>query len=127
MKGGYVDGYVFTVPKKNTATYKKMAELGAKTWMRFGALAFYECMGDDLKARKGMGFTPLTFPKIAKPKANEAVWFSFIVYKNKAHRNAVNKKVMAYFGKQFADDKNFKMPNDPKKMAYGGFKAMVKG
>ena len=126
MKGGYVDGYVFTVPKKKTAAYKKMATLGAKTWMKFGALAFYECMGDDLKAKKGMGFTPLTFPKIAKQKSGEVVWFSFIVFKDKAHRNKVNKKVMAYFGKQFADMKDFEMPNDPAKMAYGGFKAMVK-
>ncbi len=124
MKGGYVDGYVFTVPKKNTAAYKKMATLGAKIWMKFGAVAFYECMGDDLKARVGMGFKPLTFPDIAKPKKGEVVWFSFIVFKNKAHRNTVNKKVMKYFAKEF-DEKDFKMPNDPKKMAYGGFKAVV--
>ena len=126
-KGAYVDGFVFTVPKKNTLKYKKMAEDGRKAWMKFGALAFYECMGDDLKAKKAMGFKPLTFLDIAKPKSGETVWFSFIVFKNKAHRNAVNKKVMAYFGKQFADEKNFKMPNDPAKMAYGGFKAIVKG
>lgn len=126
MKGGYVDGYVFTVPKNKTAAYKKMATMGAKAWMKFGALAFYECMGDDLKPRAEMGFKGVTFPKMAKPKAGENVWFSFIIFKNKAHRNQVNKKVMKYFGDMFEDMKDFEMPNDPKKMAYGGFKAIVK-
>ena len=35
------------------------------------------------------------FPKIAKAKPGEAVVFSWIVYKSRAHRDAVNKKVMA--------------------------------
>ncbi len=34
------------------------------------------------------------FPTLAKAKAGETVMFSFIVYKSKAHRNAVNKKVI---------------------------------
>src|SRR3954470_20601273 len=106
MKGGYVDGYVFTVPKNKTAQYKKMATMGAKAWMKFGALAFYECEGDDLKAKKGMGFTPLTFPDIAKPKAGETVWFSFVIFKSRAHRDQVNKKVMKYFADTFKDMKD---------------------
>ncbi len=126
MKGEYVDGFVFTVPKKKTAAYKKMAEMGRKAWMKFGALEYYECQGDDLKAKSGQGFTPLTFTKLAKPKKGEIVWFSFIVFKNRAHRDQVNKKVMKYFDKTFADMKDFQMPNDPTKMAYGGFKAIVK-
>ena len=126
MKGGYVDGYVFTVPKKNSAAYKKMASDGAKAWMKFGALAFYECMGDDLKPKAELGFKANNFVKMAKPKTNETVWFSFVVFKSRAHRDAVNKKVMAYFRKEFADLKDFQMPNDPAKMAYGGFRAMVK-
>ena len=126
MKGGYVDGFVFTVPKKNTVKYKKMAEEGRKAWMKWGALAYYECMGDDLEPKAELGFKATTFGKITKPKTGEAVWFSFIVFKSRAHRDAVNKKVMAHFAKEFADMKEFKMPNDPKKMAYGGFKAMVK-
>lgn len=126
MKGAYVDGYVFTVPKKKTAAYKKMATLGAKTWMKYGALGYYECMGDDLKRKNDMGFKPLTFPDIAKPKAGETVWFSFIVFKNRAHRDKVNKKVMKHFADMFKDMTDFEMPNDPKKMTYGGFKAIVK-
>lgn len=127
MKGAYVDGFVFTVPKKKTAAYKKMAEMGRKAWMKFGALAYYECMGDDLKAKESMGFKPRSFVDVAKAKGNEMVWFSFIIFKNRAHRDQVNKKVMKYFADMFTDSKDFDMPNDPAKMAYGGFKAIVKG
>lgn len=126
MKGGYIDGFVFTVPKAKTAAYKKMAEMGCKAWMKHGALAYYECMGDDLKAHAGMGFKQRSFKDVVKAKPNETVWFSFIVFKSRAHRDAVNKKVMKYFDKQFADMKDFEMPNDPSKMAYGGFKAIIK-
>jgi uncharacterized protein YbaA (DUF1428 family) len=52
------------------------------------------------------------------------VWFSFIVYKNKAHRTAANKKVMAYFEKKYAKE-NMPMPFDVAKMAYGGFRTIV--
>ena len=122
-----MDGYVFTVPKKNVGAYKKMASEGARAWKKFGALAFYECLGDDLKPKAELGFKGRTFGDITKPKANETVWFSFIVFKSRAHRDAVNKKVMKYFAKKYADLKDFEMPHDPAKMAYGGFKAVVKG
>ena len=124
MKGGYVDGFVLPVPKNKTAAYKKMAALGAKTWMKCGALAYYECMGDDLKVKSEHGFKPRAFPDIAKAKANETVWFSFIMFKDKKHRNAVNKKVMAAMAKE-AKAWGMPMPFEPNRMAYGGFKVIV--
>lgn len=126
MAGNYVDGYVFTVPKKNFAAYKKMCKEGSRAWIKFGALAYYECMGDDLKIKPYASMKNRSFVEMAKAKKTDQVWFSFIVYKNKAHRNSVNKKVMAYFGKKYAKMKNFEMPHDPNKMAYGGFKAIVR-
>jgi uncharacterized protein YbaA (DUF1428 family) len=126
MKGGYVDGFVFPVTKKNVKAYKKMAEQGAKTWMKFGALAYYECIGDDLKTRPDpSGTKPRSFVETAKARGGDTVWFSFIVYRNKKHRDTVNKKVMAQMGKEADKWKDFVMPLDPKKMAYGGFKAVV--
>ncbi len=123
-KGNYVDGFVFIVPKRNIAAYKKMASEGARMWKKFGALDYKECMGDDLKPHKGMagGFT---FPKITKAKSSETVWFSYIVFRNKKHRDEVNKKVMAYFEKKYTDKSFQDMPNDMKKMAYGGFSVVV--
>ena len=44
----YIDGFVLPLPKKNLKSYKKMAETAAKVWMEHGALAYYECVGEDL-------------------------------------------------------------------------------
>ncbi len=122
----YVDGFVFTVPKKNVAAYKKMAREGKEAWIKFGALDYKECRGDDL-ATFGMDGkpTPLTFLKLTGAKSTETVWFSFITFKNKTHRNAVNKKVMAYFEEKYANVKNFTMPFDESKTARGGFSVEV--
>lgn len=117
----YVDGFVLSVPRKNTAKYKKMAEEGSRAWKRFGALDYKECMLDNVRPDKMVKFT---FPKMAKAKRGEAVWFSFIVYRSRAHRDAVNKKVMAYFAKKYPGA-DMQMPFDMKRFAYGGFKVMV--
>lgn len=119
-KESYVDGFVLSVPKKNTAKYKKMAGEAKDVWLKFGALDYKECMIDDVKPQ----FVLFTFPKMAKTKTNEAVWFSFIVYKDKRHRDSVNKKVMAYFEKKYSKN-TVDMPFDMKRLAYGGFKVQV--
>jgi uncharacterized protein YbaA (DUF1428 family) len=119
-KGGYVDGYVMLVPKKNVKAYQKMAEDGRKLWMKHGALDYKECVADDLK----ITWVVKPFNKLTKAKSNETVFFSYIVFKSRAHRDAVNKKVhkeiMAY-----GADKHIDMPFDMKKMSYGGFKVLV--
>lgn len=117
----YVDGFVISLPKKNIAAYRKMALLGKKVWMKYGALDYKECVADDVKGMMGS----LTFPKMTKSKPNETIIFSFIVFKSKAHRDAVNKKVMK--DPMMNDPKMAKMPMpfDMKKMAYGGFKTIV--
>ncbi len=123
-KGNYVDGFVLVVPKKNVAAYKKMAKDAAKVWKKFGALDYKECMGDDLTIKGPMQI--LSFTKLAKLKKGETVWFSYITYKNRKHRDAVNKKVMAYFEKKYTHkEMQQSMPFDEKRMAYGGFTVEV--
>lgn len=122
-KGGYVDGFVLCVPKGNTAKYKKMATEAKKIWLKFGALDYKECIQDDI-APNMQGMKASSFPKMAKPKDGEMVWFSFIVFKSRAHRDQVNKKVMAYFEKKYTKDQ-MQMPFDMKRFAYGGFKVEV--
>lgn len=117
----YVDGFVIPVPKKNVHAYRRMAEMGKKMWMKHGALEYLECVGDDLHPKmEGMSF--FTFPRLAKAKPGETVFFSFIIYKSRAHRDRVNAKVMK-------DPRMAKMPKkmpfDVKRMAFGGFKALV--
>lgn len=122
----YVDGFVFTISNKNEVAYKKMARDAAAVWKKFGALEYRECKGDDLKIKGPSGApAPMSFNKLTKAKLSETVWFSFITYKNKTHRNQVNKKVMAYFSKKYADKMDMPMPFDMAKMAYGGFKVEV--
>ena len=45
----------------------------------------------------------------------------------KAHRDEVNKKVMEEMSESYKDQTDFEMPNDMKKMAYGGFAVVVEG
>ncbi len=122
--GTYVDGFVLVVPKKNLAAYKKMASMGGKIWRKYGALDYKECVGDDLNANMG-GMTALTFPKMIKLKKNELVIFSYIVYKSRAHRDQVNKKVMKDPSMNDPKYKDKPMPFDMKRMAYGGFNVLV--
>lgn len=115
----YVDGFVLCVPENRMADYLKMAKKAGKIWQEYGALEYRECVGDDMDVKFG-----LPFPKLAKPKPGEKVFFSFIVYKNRAHRDKVNAKVMKdprILG--LCDPKD--TPFDVKRMAYGGFKSVV--
>ncbi|MBL8874859.1 MAG: DUF1428 domain-containing protein [Phycisphaerae bacterium] len=115
----YVDGYLIPIPKKSVAAYKKMASVGCKVWMAHGALDYRECVGDDLKAPWGLPFT-----KLLKTKPSETVVFAWIVFKSKAHRDKVNAAVMKDPRLTAGMDMK-KMPFDPKKMCFGGFKTLV--
>jgi uncharacterized protein YbaA (DUF1428 family) len=120
----YVDGFVIPLKKKDVAAYKKMAEWGAATWKKYGALEYFECIGDDLAVQKGMG---QGFGKLAKLKPGETLAFSWIVYKSKKHRDEVNKKVMKEMDTPENKEKyeNMPMPFDMKRFAVGGFQAIV--
>ena len=120
----YVDGFVIPIPKKNLAAYKKMAAQGAKAWKKHGALEYFECVGDDLSPKPMPGSKITHFPALAKAKAGETVVFAFIVFKSRAHRDAVNKKVLADMSMEPPPGA---MPFDMKRMAYGGFKTIVQG
>lgn len=125
MSATYVDGFVLVVPKAKVKEYKKMAQEGAEMWLKLGALDYKECMLDDATPEQVL----LHFPKLAKAKPDETVWFSFITYKSKADRNRINKKIHkemeALYGQYDPKKKEFQMPFDMKRMAMGGFKVMV--
>ncbi len=76
----YVDGFVIPIKKSKLKAYKKMAAAAGKIWMKYGALEYVECVGEDLRVQMGMPFT-----KLAKTKSGETVLFSFIVYKSRKH------------------------------------------
>jgi len=123
----YVDGFVLVVPKDKAEEYKKMAEDGRDTWIKYGALEYYECRGDDLVPQEMGGEKARAFPEMTGATSEDTVWFSFIVFKSKEHRDEVNAKVMEDMNKQMEGYKNMPMPFDMKRMAYGGFQVEVEG
>lgn len=124
----YVDGFLLVVPSDKREEYKKIAEMGRDSWMKHGALEYFECRGEDLKQQEmGDDMKSRHFAKVADAGDNEEVWFSFIVFNSKEHRDAVNAKVMAEMSEEMKDFDEAKMPVDMKRMAYGGFQVEVEG
>lgn len=123
----YVDGFVLVVPKGKEAEYQKMAEMGRDSWMKHGALQYFECRGDDLKQQEMGDEKSRSYKEMTGASDDENVWFSFIVFESKEHRDKVNKKVIAEMDEQYSDQPDFEMPTDMKRMAYGGFEAVVEG
>ena len=114
----YVDGFVLSVPRSKVQSYRQMSQKAGKVWREHGAVEYRECVGDDLKMKMGV-----PFPRLAKAKPGEAVVFSWIVYKSRAHRDRVNAKVMK--DPRLAKMMSEPMPFDVKRMTMGGFKVIV--
>jgi uncharacterized protein YbaA (DUF1428 family) len=116
----YVDGFIVAVPNKNLQAYVRMAKKAGKVWRGHGALDYREWVAEDVKVGKRT-----SFPRSVKLKPDETVVFSWITYKSRAHRDRVNKKVMA--DQRLADMMNPKaLPFDAKRMIFGGFESLVK-
>jgi uncharacterized protein YbaA (DUF1428 family) len=114
----YVDGYVAPVPRRKVQAYRRIAAMAGRVWREHGALEYRECVGDDL-AVKGL----VRFTRLARAKPGETVVFAWIVYRSRAHRDRVNKKVMKDPRMSRMSEKD--MPFDVKRMAFGGFKLLV--
>ena len=87
--GKYVDGFVVPVPKANLEAYRRMAEDAGKVWREYGALAFTECVADDVKPGE-----ITSFPQSVKLEPDETVVFAWIVYELREHRDRVNEQVI---------------------------------
>ena len=114
----YVDGFLIPVPKRNISAYLAIARKAGAVWRKHGAIEYRECIGDDLDIEKVVSFS-----KSARAKRGETVFFSWIVYKSRAHRDQVNKKVMK--DPRLVKMMTSKSPFDMKRMVYGGFKVRV--
>ncbi|MEG3792679.1 DUF1428 domain-containing protein [Lysobacter sp. CCNWLW3] len=115
----YVDGFVLAVPRKNLTAYKRLARKSGKVWREHGALAYVECVADDVKPGK-----VTSFPQAVKLKADEVVVFSWVVYKSRAQRDKVLEKVMK--DPRLADTMDpKKLPFDGMRMFWGGFKPIL--
>lgn len=112
----YIDGFV--LPVSDVDAYKKMAKLGGKVWMDHGALQYIEALADDVPEGKTTDFY-----RAVKRKEGETVVLAFVVYKSRAHRDRVMKKVMA--DPRMKMPETGSMPFDMKRMFWGGFKSIV--
>jgi uncharacterized protein YbaA (DUF1428 family) len=115
--GQYVDGFVVPVPKSKIEDYRRIAANAGTVWREHGALAFVECVADDVKPG-----TLTSFPQSVNLEDNETVVFSYIVYPSRAERDRINALVM----KDPRLDMNpADMPFDAKRMIFGGFNVLV--
>ena len=121
----YVDGFILVVPKGKTEEYRKMAEEGRDSWMKHGALEYFECKGDDLKQEEMGPVKSRSFSEMAGAEDGDDVWFSFIIFESKEHRDEVNKKVMEEMDKAYVEQSDFTMPFEMSHMAKGGFEVVV--
>jgi uncharacterized protein YbaA (DUF1428 family) len=115
----YVDGFIVPVPKKKLPAYRRLAQKAGRIWREHGALEYREWVAEDVKVGK-----LTSFPRSVKRKPGETVVFSWIVFKSRAHRDAVNARAMA--DPRLADTMDARaMPFDGKRMIYGGFAPLV--
>jgi len=115
--GQYVDGFVVPVPKSKVEDYRRVATNAGNIWREHGALAFVECVADDVKPGK-----LTSFPQAVNLESDETVMFSYIVYSSREERDRVNALVM----KDPRMDMNpADMPFDGKRMIFGGFNVLV--
>ena len=113
----YVDGFLLPVPARKLRQYAAIAKKAGQVWREHGALEYCECIGDDLNI-KGVK----SFKTQVRPKSGEVIFFSFIVYKSRKHRDQVNAKVMADPRMQPTGEE---MPFSMQRMIFGGFQPIV--
>lgn len=114
----YVDGFLVAVPDERMADYRKLARKAGKIWKEYGALAYVECVEDDVPHGK-----TTSFPRAVKRKEGETVIFAYIVYKSRRQRDSINNKVMQ--DPRLADMDPKTVPFDARRLIFGGFKTFV--
>ena len=113
----YVDGFVLAVPKAKLEDYRALAHKAGEIWKACGALAFVECVGDDVP------YGELTsFPRAVQATDDEVVVFSWILFASREDRDAINAEVMADPRLHPGPEG---IPFDGKRMIFGGFVPIV--
>jgi uncharacterized protein YbaA (DUF1428 family) len=114
----YVVGFVVPVPKNNIEAYRALALKAGALWREHGALAYHECVADDVQDG-----VVTSFPKSVQLEPDEVVVFAWIVYESREHRDSVNAKVFA--DPRMKELEPAMMPFDAKRMIHGGFSSLV--
>lgn len=116
--GKYVDGYVLPLPKAKIDAYRDFAARAGAIWREHGALAYVECIAEDVKPG-----THTSFPQAVDLQADETVVLAWIAYPSRAERDRVNAAVMA--DPRIAAWHEQTPVFDGKRMFWGGFDVLV--
>lgn len=119
----YIDGFVLPVPRVHLNEYKNVAEKVAEIWKEYGALAYFEYVGEDLKLEGTRSFIELV-----DLKKDEVIVFGWVLFPSKETRDSANKKVpndprMAELVAPLTDPE--RLIFDAERMVYGGFQSLV--
>jgi uncharacterized protein YbaA (DUF1428 family) len=119
----YIDGFVLPIPRIYLDDYKKVAEKVAEIWKEYGAIAYFEFLGDDLSLEGTRSFI-----ETVDVKEDEEIVFGWVVFPSKEIRDLANKKVpadprMTELVAPLTNPKTFIF--DASRMVYGGFKSFV--
>ncbi|MEO1038212.1 MAG: DUF1428 domain-containing protein [Pseudomonadota bacterium] len=113
----YVEGFVLPVPNSARDAYIEHARYSGEIFKEYGMVSMVECWGDDVPEGK-----LTSFPLAVKLQADETVVFSWVVWPDKATRDAGWEKIMA---DPRMNDESMAMPFDGKRMIFGGFVPVV--
>jgi uncharacterized protein YbaA (DUF1428 family) len=113
----YIDGFIVPLKDDKVDEYRGLAEMFARKALDHGAIGSVEAIGDGLEH----GHTT-DFFKAVQAEDGENVVFSFVVWPDKATRDAAWEKIMADPEMQPGAQP---MPFDGKRMFWGGFKPIV--
>ena len=119
----YIDGFVLPVPRIHLNEYKSVAEKVAEIWKEYGALAYFEYVGEDLTLEGTRSFI-----EIVDAKENEAIVFGWVIFPSKEIRNLANKQVptdprMTVLVTPLTNPT--RLIFDASRMVYGGFQPLV--
>ena len=119
----YIDGFVLPVPRIHVDEYKSVAEKVAEIWKEYGALEYFEYIGEDLKLEGTRSFI-----EAVDLKEDEVVVFGWVLFPSKEIRESANKQVpndprMIELVTPLTESS--KLIFDATRMVYGGFQPLV--
>ena len=111
----YIDGFVIAAPTADKAKFIDHANRMDKIFLEMGALKVVEGWGDDVPDG-----SVTDFKKAVQAKDDETVVFSWIIWPDKATRDAAMERMRT-------DERMMSepMPFDGKRIIFGGFTPVV--
>lgn len=113
----YVDGFVAAVPHANKDAFIEHARAAMAVFKEYGCIGGRECWADDVPKGEVTDFW-----RAVKAGADETVVFSWLVWPDKATRDAGMARLME--DPRMSPETN-PMPFDGKRLIYGGFETVL--